>query len=414
MNTEFYIARRFVHSQRGNKKHTMPIIRLSVIAIAMSLAVMLIAVATVTGFKQEIQKRVIGFANHIQITNYDLNNSFETSAIKKQQAFLPELAKMPGISHIQVFATKPGMIKTKNDVQGVVVKGVGNDFNWEFFEKHITQGKHFTVNDSVRTNEVVISEKLANMLQLELNEEFAMFFIDDKPRMRRFKVCAFYKTSLEQFDMQIMLADIGHIQRLNNWDSATVGGYEIMIDDFKEIDRMTYQIKEEVEYRFTDEGTKLEVKSIKQRYPQIFDWLSLLDMNVWVILILMVCVSILNMVSGLIILILDRTFSIGLLKALGTSNASMRKIFLYQALYLILKGMLFGNIIAFIILYLQDKYHLIRLDQASYFIDYAPVNISMGHFVIINFAALVVIFLFMMLPVLIVSRIQPIKSLRYS
>jgi lipoprotein-releasing system permease protein len=392
----------------------MPIIRLSIIAIALSLAVMIISVGIVTGFKQEIRNRVIGFSGHIQIKNLDLNNSFETSPIDKHQDFLPALRSMPGIKHIQVFATKPGMIKTKSEVQGVIVKGVGSDFDWTFFNEHIVEGRHFVVHDSVRTNEVLLSTKLANMLGLKLNDEFAMFFIDNKPRMRRFKICGLYKTSLEQFDNQLMLADIGHIQRLNNWDSSIVGGFEVILNDINNIDAMTTMVKDVVELRFTEDGSRLEANSITKIYPQIFDWLDLLDMNVWVILILMVCVAIINMVSGLIILILDRTFSIGLLKALGTNNSSMRNIFLYQSFYLILKGLLWGNIIALTFMFLQEKFHIIKLDQTSYFIDYAPVNFNISHILIINCVALATIFLFMMLPVMIVSRIQPVKTLRYN
>lgn len=414
MNTEHFIAKRFIKSQRGNAKHTMPIIRLSIIAIALSMAVMIISVAVVTGFKQEIRDRVIGFASHIQIKNLDLNNSLETSAVNKNQSFLPILKDLPGIKHVQVFATKPGMIKTKTDVQGVVVKGVGSDFDWSFFEKHIVEGVPFTVSDSSRTNDVMISQKLANTLRLKLNDEFAMFFIDERPRMRRFKLTGIYKTSLEQFDMQIMLADIGHIQRLNNWDESTIGGFDIMLDDFDDIDRMTYEVKELVEFQFDDSGRRLAANNIKRTYPQIFDWLALLDMNVWVILILMVCVAVINMISGLIILILDRTFSIGLLKALGTSNRSMRNIFLFQAFYLILKGLFWGNIVALVIMVCQNTFHLIKLDQASYFIDYVPVNLNFAHLFIINVVALFTILVFMILPVLIVTRIQPVKTLRYS
>jgi len=414
MNTEYFIARRFIKSQQGNKKYTMPIIRLSVISIALSLAVMIIAVAVVTGFKQEIRTRVIGFGSHIQIKNLDLNNSFETSAISKDQEFLPALISIPGIKHVQVFATKPGMIKTKEAVQGVIVKGIGSDFDWSFFEKNIVAGEAFRVNDSSRTNDVMLSTKLASLMNLELHDEFAMFFIDEQPRMRRFKLTGLYQTSLEQFDMQIMLADIGHIQRLNSWDKSTIGGFEVLIDDFDNIDYMTSIVKELVEFRFTEDGTRLAAQNITRTNPQIFDWLQLLDMNVWVILTLMVCVAIINMIAGLIILILDRTFSIGLLKALGIDNTSMRKIFLIQAFYLILKGLAWGNMIAITLLFLQNKFQLIKLDQASYFVEYAPVNFNAAHIILINLAALGTIFVFMMLPVLIVTRIQPVKTLRYS
>jgi lipoprotein-releasing system permease protein len=257
------------------------------------------------------------------------------------------------------------------------------------------------------------------MLALKLNDKFSAFFIDeripDRPINRRvFTICGIYRTSLESFDEQFIFGDIGHIQSLNGWEPYQIGGFEILIDDFKDIDYQTEVIRNIAEFRFMDDGSKLRVISIKDKYPQIFDWLNLLDMNVWVILILMVCVAVINMVSGLIILILDRTSSIGLLKALGTSNASMRKIFLYQSFYLIGKGLLLGNLIAFLLLFLQNSFHLIKLDQASYFIDYVPINFNLWHILLINSSSLATIFLFMLLPVIIVSRIQPVKTLRYS
>jgi lipoprotein-releasing system permease protein len=419
MNFEVNIARRFIKNQTGNQNYTTPIIRLSVVAITLSLAIMIISVATVTGFKREIRNRVIGFGGHIQITNFDSNNSLESSPIDRNQDFLATLKNIPGIKNIQVFATKPAMIKTKTEIQGIIMKGIGPDFDTSFFTQNLVEGHMPKIVDSVKTNDVLISKKLASLLRLKLGDKFTAYFIDERikatPINRRvFSICGIYQTSLEEFDEQFILGDIGHIQKMNDWDSSKIGGFEILIDDYDNIDYLTEAVRGYAEFRFMGDGSRLKVTSIKDKYPQIFDWLNLLNMNVWAILIIMICVAIINMVSGLIILILDRTPSIGLLKALGTTNVSMRKIFLYQAVYLIFRGMIWGNLLAVVLLLTQDKFHLIKLNQESYFIDYAPVNFNLGHIVLINIAALATIFIFMLLPVIIISRIQPVKTLRYN
>lgn len=419
MNTEFFIAGRFIKSQKGSKKYTTPIIRLSVIAIAMSLVVMLLSVAIVTGFKKEIRNKVIGFGGHIQITNFDSNKSYETKPIDRNTKFLGELYQLEGIKSIQSYATKPAIIKTKTDIQGVVFKGVDTDFDTTFFAGNLTEGKMLHIEKKQKSNDVLLSRRLANMLKLNVGDKFIAFFIDERVpdrliNRRVFKICGLYKTSLESYDEQFIYGDIKHIQTLNGWGSSEIGGFEILINNYKDLDELTRQIKNTVEFRFLKDGSRLQVTNIKQKSPQIFDWLNLLDMNVIIILIIMAIVAIINMGSGLLILILDRAQSIGLLKALGSSNIFMQKIFLYQAGYLIVRGILLGNIIAFLLMFLQDKFHFLKLDQTSYFIDYAPVNFNFLFFLIINLCSLAFIFLFMLLPVIIVARIEPVKTLRYN
>lgn len=419
MNTELFIAKRFIKSQKGNKQYTMPIITLSVVAIASSLLIMIISVAVVTGFKKEIRNKVIGFGGHIQIVNFDSNNSFESSPISKEQVFLKQLKNFPGIKNIQVFATKPAMIKTEDQIQGIIMKGVGNDFDSSFFSKNLVQGRMIHLNDSTKSNDILISKKLADLLQLKLNEKVIAFFIDERtPEMpvnrRVFKICGIYQTSLETFDEQYIFGDIRHIQKLNDWEDDQIGGFEILINDYDDLEYLTEVVTSYAGYRFMDDGSQLRIDNVKARYPQIFDWLGLLDMNVIVILVLMLIVAVINMVSGLIILILDRTPSIGLLKALGTSNSSMRKIFLHQAMFLIVKGLAWGNAFALLVMFIQDKFHVVKLDKASYFLEYAPINFNVFHILLINIVTLLVVFIFMFLPIIIVSRIQPSKTIRYS
>jgi lipoprotein-releasing system permease protein len=413
LNTPYFIARRFTFDKEGSKAISRSIVRISVFAISLSLAVMLITLSVVTGFKKEIRNKVIGFGSHIQIINFDSNNSFESEPISANQDFLPALKTMPGIKHVQVFATKPAIIRSQTEIQGVFVKGIGKDFDWNFFNENMVEGRSFTVNDSVKTNDVVISKKLSALLKLKLNDDFAIFFIDDRPRIRKFHICGLFETSLEEFDKQFILADIGHIQKLYDWDSDQISGFEILINDYDQLDFLTEQVREVAGFRLYEDGSQLRVTNIIEKYPQVFSWLGLLDMNVIVILVLMTVVAIINMISGLIILILDRTKSIGLLKALGANNSKIKKIFIYQSFFLILKGMIIGNIIAGIICYLQYKFEIIKLDQSSYFITYVPINFSFGIIVITNLFCFALILFSMYLPTLLVSNIDPAKTLHY-
>jgi len=388
-------------------------VSISVIAISLSLAVMLITLSVVIGFKKEIRNKVIGFGSHIQIINFDSNNSFESEPISTKQNFLPALKQMPGIKHVQVFATKPAIIRSQTEIQGVFVKGVGKDFDWNFFNENMVEGKPFSVNDSTKTNDVVISKKLAAMLNLKLSDDFAIFFIDERPRIRKFRICGLFETSLEEFDKQFILADIGHIQKLYDWDADQVSGFEILINDYDQINYITEQVRGIAGYQLLEDGSRLRVINIIEKYPQIFSWLGLLDMNVIVILVLMTIVAVINMISGLIILILDRTNTIGLLKALGGNNYVIKKIFIYQSFFLILKGMIIGNIIAGIICFLQDKFQIIKLNQASYFIDFVPIHFSAGIFLITNIVCFAFILVSMYLPTILISRIDPAKTLHY-
>lgn len=419
MNTEYFIARRFIKSQKGNRKYTTPIIILSVIAIAMSIFVMILSVSIVIGFKKEIRNKVIGFGGHIQISNFDSNNSFENNPIDRDVEFFKDLKKIPGIKNIQAIATKPSLIKTKTDIQGVFLKGIDTDFDTTFFVQSIKEGRMVKIDSTKKTNDVLISIKLSNLLDLKVGDKFIAYFIDRRAtarpvNQRVFKICGIYQTSLETFDEKFIFGDIKHIQTLNDWEDDQIGGFELLIDNYDNLDYITWEVRNVIESRFLPDGGQLQVTNIRAKNPHIFDWLELLDMNVILILIIMIIVAIIDMGSGLLILILDRTPSIGLLKALGTNNSNMRKIFLYQAGYLIFQGLLYGNLIALTFIFVQDKFHFIKLDQTSYFIDYVPVNFNIWHVLSINIGALVLIFTFMLLPVIIVSRIEPVKTLRYN
>ncbi len=414
MNTELFIAKRITFDKETKQSISRPIIKICIFGISLGLAVMIISVAIVVGFKHEIRKKIIGFGSHIQIVNYDLNTSFETSPISRNQHFYPSLDTIKGIKHIQVFATKPGIIKTRADIQGAIVKGVGSDFDWSFFNENLVEGKSFTVVDSARTNEVLISKYLSLLLKLKVGDKFIMYFIDNRPRPRSFTVSGIYETSLEEFDRQFILADIGHIKKLNNWEDDEISGFEVLIDNYNDIDYMTYVVRSIAGSTFDDEGQKLQVINIKEKYPQIFDWLNLIDKNVWIILGLMLTVAAFNMISGLLILILDRTNMIGILKAIGTGNRSIKNIFLYQSAFLMVKALFWGNIIGLGICWIQDYFKLLKLDQTSYFIDYAPIDFNLFHIIILNIGTLVITMIILLLPSIIISNINPVKTIRFN
>ena len=413
MNTEFFIARRIVTGKGTESRISRPVIRIAILGIALGLAVMLVATAIVTAFKEEVRSKVIGFGSHIRIINYDNNSSYETVPISKNQPFYPSLEQIPGIKHIQIFGIKAGIIKTKKEIQGVVLKGIGPDFDWSFFKKNLVDGHIFTVTDSSRTNEVLISKLLSDLLELKTGDSFVMYFVQDPPRMRKFTVAGIYETSLEDFDKTFILADIKHIQRLNNWKPDQISGFEVTVDRFRDLDRLTWLVREKVGTSFTEDKTRLRVENIIRKYPQIFDWLNLQDTNVWIILILMILVAGFNMISGLLILILERMKMIGILKALGATNWSIRKIFLYQSAYLVIRGLFWGNIIGLGLCWLQDRFKLIHLNPETYYLKSVPINFDPLLILGLNAGTLLIIVTILILPSYLIARISPVKTIRY-
>ncbi len=413
MNTELFIARRLNSTKDTKDNFSKPMIQIAIIGIALGLAVMILSIAIVTGFKSEIRKKVIGFGAHIQVVNFDANSSFETNPLEKNQPFYPEIEEIDGIKHIQVYATKAGIIKSKEEIQGVVLKGIDSRFDWSFFDQYIIEGKHININDTSKTDKLVISKSIASLLKLEVGDDIAMFFIQKPPRMRRFKVAGIYETNLEEFDKLFALCDIKHIQKLNNWDENQVSGFEIKIDDFSQLKQMTNIVYDEIGYNFRKDGTKLRVLNIRDKYPQIFDWLKLLDINVLIILILMVSVAGFNMISALLILILERTNMIGVFKSLGAENRFIQKIFLYQSAFIIIKGLFWGNIIGLALCLLQHYFGIITLDPSSYYITVVPINLDLANVLLLNIGTLLITVLILIIPTMIISKVDPVKTIRF-
>lgn len=413
MNTPYFIAKRLIRGRRGETSFARPVNIIAIAAIALGMAVMILAVSILTGFKQQIRNKIAGFGAHIQVVNYDSNISYETAPVSSNQEFLARIKDFPGIKHIQTFATKAGIIQANDNIQGVVLKGVDSDFDWSFFSSNLVEGNVFTVTDSTRTDKVVISKKLCDLLNLKTGGSFVMHFIQDPPRMRRFTIAGIYETSLEEFDKIFLFCDIGHIRRLNGWEDDQVSGFEIMIDDFRDLEYLTFVVRDAIGYRITEDDENLKVTNIRLRYPQIFDWLNFQDLNVVVIIILMLIVAGFNMISGLLILILEKTNMIGVLKALGARDNLISKSFLYQAAWLTGKGLFWGNLVGLGLAAFQLTTGIITLNPASYYLSTVPINLDPVHILLLNAGAMIAIVIMLLLPSRLIGRITPVKAIRY-
>jgi lipoprotein-releasing system permease protein len=416
MNTELFIARKLFFDKTNKKYLSNKIIRIALFGIALGLAVMIISVAVITGFKKEIRNKVIGFGSHIQIVNFDSNNSYETRPVSMNQAFLPEVKQIDGVTRVEIFATKPGMIKTDDYLQGVVFKGVDQNYNWDFFQKNLVEGRIPQINDSARVNEIILSEQVSQLLQLHLNDHAVIYFLNEYenlPGILQLKVCGIYRTGLEEFDNIFIFGDIKQIQRLNDWQADQISGFEITVEDFSRIEEIEQEVRTRV-ISYSEENTAiLRTMNIAREYPQIFDWLAILDMNVWVILILLTLVAGFNMISGLLVLILERINMIGVLKALGSPNWSVRKVFLYLSLFLTGRGMLWGNLLAIGIVVIQKVFHVIKLNPTTYYVDVVPVNFSILHILILNLASITITVFMLLVPSYLISKISPEKAIRF-
>ncbi len=416
MNLELFIARKIRSGGLSGKRLAGPVTKVATLGIILGMVVMILSLAIGFGFKKEIRQKIIGFGSHIQIMNYDYNQSYETNPISPDSGLLKILKKIPSVKHIQKFATKPGMIKTDDAIQGVVLKGISTDFNWNFFKDIIVEGDTLQIKDSVRSDGILISRKLSQMLHLSVGDDLRMYFLQkDKiaPRGRKFSIKGIFDSSLPEFDKLYALVDIKQVQRLNNWDEAQISGLEIQIDDFKNIEIAAAEVSSVTTSFIDDSGIMLRTRTILDLQPQIFGWLDLLDMNVLVILVLIMIVAGFNMVSGLLILILERTNMIGILKALGIHNKSLRKVFLYLATFIVGRGLIWGNFIGVTFCLVQKYTGIIKLDPENYYLETVPIQITFWHLVILNAATILLTTLMMLGPSYLASRISPVKAIRF-
>ena len=413
MSLSLFIARRIYRESDGGKQVSRPAVLIAMAGIAIGLAVMIIAVAVVIGFKSEVRNKVIGFGSHIQITNLDAVSSYETHPIVVGDSMMTALADYPEISHVQRFSTKPGMIKTDDAFQGMVLKGVGPEFDPHFIKEYLVEGEIPVFSDTASTNKVLVSRTIADRLHLKLGDKIYTYYIEDNVRARRLTVAGIYQTNFSAYDDLFLITDLYTVNRLNSWQKGQVSGIELEVNEYSRLESVKEEIRARVDTQVDAYGGTYYTQTVEEVNPQIFAWLDLLDMNVWVILFLMTGVAGFTMISGLLIIILERTNMIGVLKALGADNFAIRKIFLSFSVFLIGRGMVWGNIIGVALCFIQSQFHLFKLDPATYYVDRVPIEFNIWIYLLLNVCTLLVSVLMLVGPSFLVTRIHPAKSIRF-
>ena len=416
MHFEFFIAKRihFSKDKGDNKRVTPPVVRVAMAGIAIGLAVMIAAVAIVVGFKKEVRNKVIGFGSHIQLSNFDNNISYESTPIAVSDSLREALLDIKGIRRIEVFATKPGIIKTETDFQGIVLKGMDADFDTAFLKKHLTEGEMIRIDPVNPSNRILISRHTANLLRLDCGDPFTvLFYVDENVRARRFRIAGIYDTGFVDYDKLFAICDIRHIRSVNGWDEDMASRVGIFVDDYNRLDDLTDELYSLLFNHRDRLGNILFARSIKDLKPEIFSWLDILNSNVAIILILLIVVSGFTMISGLLIIILERINMIGILKALGQCNYSIRKIFLYLSFFLIVKGMFWGNIIGLGVCLLQKHFQWFKLNPETYYLNSVPVDLNWIFIVLVNIGSLAVSMLMMIAPSYLITKIEPAKTIRF-
>lgn len=404
MNFPYFIAKRLSFDKHSGSSGL--IISIATTAVAISLAVMIITIAIVKGYKFEIRNKIIGFSTHIQITRLDLNNSFQSSPVETDSLMEHLISSQEGVNHIQKFSIKAGIIKTKDEFEGIVLKGVDKNYNWRFIQDHLKTGETLAMNDSVTCNDILLSQKTVSKLNLKLGDPVVIYFVQDPPRARKFKLAGIYKTGFDEMDGLYAFADMRHVQKLNNWNTNEISGYEVSIVDYDRLDELKDKVQMLTPFN-------LEVQSIRKLHPQLFDWLNLLDLNVVIIIILMMIVACINMSTALLILIVERSNMIGILKAMGTRNGSVVRVFIYMAVYLMMAGMFLGNLIGIGLCWSQKTFAWFKLPQEAYYLSEIPIKLEMADVMMINAGAFIICILVMIIPSGFVLKILPSKAIRF-
>ena len=411
MNYELFIAKRVISGKKYKNSISSPIIKIAITAIALGIIIMLVAVATGAGLQYKIRDKMAGFKGHVQIVNYDANNSdISTVPIKKNQDFYPKFEGISGIKNIQVFANKFGILRTKTDFEGILFKGVSTDYDWTFFKEYLIAGKTPDLKQE-RTKEVLLSQTIINRLQLKLNDTILATFrktaTSKLPSNRKYTIVGIYNSGFAEFDKTMMIGDLREVQNLNKWSENEVGGFEVILESFDEIEVKGAEIYSQI-------GATLNSKTILDNYPTVFEWIQLFDNNVWFIITIMVLVASINMITVLLVLILERVQMIGILKALGSTNTSIRKIFLYNASYLIVKGLFWGNVVGLSGIFIQHYFKIITLNPETYYVTTMPVYISFTYILLLNIGTLIISFAILIIPSYIITKIQPSKVIKFA
>ncbi|MDR3339594.1 MAG: FtsX-like permease family protein [Candidatus Symbiothrix sp.] len=415
MDSEFFIAKRIYGNRVGERNVSPPAIRVAIVSMTLGLAVMLLSVFIVTGFKKEVRNKVIGFGSHIQVTNFNNTSLYEPQPIAVSDSLQNKLQAYPNVRHVEKFASKMGIIKTDHDSQGVIFKGVDENYDWYFFKQNLIEGDILTVRPDSATTNVLISQNISAKLNLKPNDSFNTYFIADQGqvRARKFHITGIYKSYFSDFDKLFILADIKQIQRLNQWETDMVSGLEILVKDYGRLDETAENIYYELFNKNDRLGNNLYTRSIKQLKPEIFEWLAVLDTNVVIILVLMLFVAGFSMISGLLIIILERANMIGILKALGYNNTNIRKIFLYVSTFLIGKGLLWGNLIALSVCAVQKITGILKLNPDVYYLSEVPFELNIVSILLINLGTLLVTLLMLIGPSYLIAKISPAKTIRF-
>lgn len=411
MNYELYIAKRIIAGKKYKNSISSPIIKIAIAAIALGIIIMLIAVATGAGLQFKIRDKIAGFKGHVQIVNYDTNNSnVSTVPIDKNQNFYPKFKNISGVKNVQVFANKGGILRTEKDFEGVIFKGVSKDYDWSFFKDYLITGRLPNFNLS-RNKEVLLSETILNRLHLKVTDTVLATFLKTAssklPSNRKYIIVGVYNSGFAEFDKTMMIGDIREVQNLNKWTENEIGGFEILLEDFDSIEEKGTEIYRKI-------GATLNSKTVLETNPNVFEWIQLFDNNIWFIIIIMILVAGINMITALLVLILERVQMIGILKALGSTNTSIRKIFLYNATYLILKGLLVGNIIGLSIIFIQHYFKIITLNPETYYVSTMPVHITLSNIVLLNIGTLIMSIIMLIVPSYLITKIKPAKSIKFA
>ncbi len=406
MTFESFIAKRFLPKDRNT--YSGPLVSIATCSIALGVLVMVIAVSILRGFQGEIRQKVVGFGSHITVTAYAVGNAYQETPISTVRPEVSRVLSTPGVRHLSFFANKGGMIKTDDQIHGIIFKGVDHGYDSTFFASNLIEGKLFAFPTEKPSNEIIISQIVANKLHLTLGDKVRTYFWQDNNyRARVFTICGIYCTDLSEFDDHYVIGDLRQVQRLNDWDSTQVAGYEVLVDDFQHLDQVASAILAQLGYDLT-------LSTIVQQNPALFSWLDLLDSNIILIIIIMMLVCTVSIISALLIMIFEKTSTVGLLKALGATDASVRKIFLLKSASIIGKGILLGDALALALGWLQHHFHLVRLDSANYSMDTVPVDLNPWIFIIISIVTLVLCILALMIPTAYITRIEPSKTIKFN
>ena len=413
MNLPFFIAKRIYSDQGDKRKVSRPAIRIATLGVGIGLAVMIVTVAVVLGFQHTIRDKVVGFGSHIQVQNIMTFNSTDRYPICFNDSMMQVLKELKGVRHVERYAFTQGILKTDEDFLGVLFKGVGPEYDMTFLKQHLVEGEIPVFSDTTSTNKLLLSRMIADKLRLKVGDKVYAYFIDESVRTRRYTISGIYQTNMTRFDEALCITDLYAAVKINGWEEDQVSGAELLVNDFEQLQVTEEDVIEKVNRSSDPYGQTLSSQTIYEAYPQVFTWLELLDINVWIILALMVCVAGFTMISGLLIIILERTQMIGVLKAIGARNKTIRHTFLWFAAFIIGQGILLGNILGIGIILLQRTTGLITLDPQTYYVSEVPMEINIPLFVLLNIATLLISIFVLIAPSFLISHIHPAKSMRY-